>query len=349
MQTRRIPFRRVLGVVAVAACAGLLWSAPAGAQDDDPLQVSATVNGRDVEGAGSNDPVELQPLEVTDAEIEVTNNTGSDITVKRARLFGKAFGLTFVAYDAVVEVPVPAESSAIIEIPIEFVDLERQATGLLPGGFALYDSNREVVGQQDFVIDVRGSATSALGLFGIFITVATIIGLVGIYLGVKRRTLEPKRWRRAVRFAFVGLGMGLTAVVALAVFRVVAPTPIVWIPLTILPTVGGASSGSSHRGRSGWTRTPRRRTWTPSRSGSTSPRWTGSTSRRRRRPPGRGRPRRRSRAAIRARPTRYPGTSTVDDPGVSTRWPARSPRRWRGVRPRRGGTTRAGVDGSRSR
>lgn len=234
---------RLTGAIMVGLVVMVGSTPPAGAQDDDtdnsdPLGVEATVNGRAVEGAGSNDPVELRPLEVTDAELTVTNTTGEDLSVRRARLFGKAFGFTFVAYDAMVDVPVPAGSSAIIEIPIEFVDLERQATGLLPGGFALYDRDREVLGQQDFVIDVRGSATSALGLFGLFITGATIIGLVGIYLGVKRRTLEPKRWRRALRFAFVGLGMGLTAVVALAVFRVVAPTPIVWIPLTVLPALG---------------------------------------------------------------------------------------------------------------
>ena len=243
MTTKRLRRRVLPGVLMGATLMGLVWSTPAGAQQEDSLQVSASVNGREVEGAGSNDPVRLEPLEVTEAEIEVSNTTGSDVVVKRARLFGKAFGLTFVAYDAVVEVPVGAGETAIIDIPIEFVDLERQATGLLPGGFALYDANREVVGQQDFVIDVRGSATSALGLFGIFITIATIIGIVGIYLGIKRRTLEPKRPKRAVRFAFVGLGIGLTAVVALAVFRVVAPTPIVWIPLTILPTLGGALLG----------------------------------------------------------------------------------------------------------
>ncbi|MFV0317420.1 MAG: hypothetical protein ACK5O2_10745 [Microthrixaceae bacterium] len=243
MHTNRFTIRAVAGILIGALTIGIAWGTPAGAQQSDDVEVSATVNGRPVEGAGSNDPVKLQPLDVTDAEIEVTNTTDEDVTVKRARLFGKAFGLTFVAYDAVVQVPVPAGETAIIEIPIEFVDLERQATGLLPGGFALYDDDRQVIGQQDFVIDVRGSATSALGLFGIFIAVATVIGLIGIYLGIKRRTLEPRRPRRAVRFAFVGLGMGLTAVVALAVFRVVAPTPIVWIPLTLLPLIGGALLG----------------------------------------------------------------------------------------------------------
>lgn len=235
--------RACLAVLAAATVAACFVSSPAGAQDDGPVTISAQVNGRDVEGAGSNDPVELRPLEVTQAELTVTNTTDEDLTVKRARLFGKAFGLTFVAYDAVVNVPLAAGATAVIEIPVEFVDLERQATGLLPGGFALYDQDRQLLGSQEFVIDVRGSATSALGLFGIFITVATIIGLVGIYLGVKRRTLEPRRGRRAVRFAFVGLGMGLSAVVALAVFRVLAPTPVVWIPLTIVPTLLGALIG----------------------------------------------------------------------------------------------------------
>ena len=148
-----------------------------------------------------------------------------------------------MAYDAIVTVPIKAGATRTIEIPVEFVDLEKQATGLLPGGFALYDADREILGEQTFIIDVRGSATSALGIFGIFITGATIVGIVGILLAVKRGSLGPNRVRRMVRFAFVGLGVGLTLVVALAVFRVVAPTAAVWIPLTIIPTLLGGALG----------------------------------------------------------------------------------------------------------
>jgi len=210
---------------------------------DQPVAVVATVDGRAVEGAGSNDPVKLWPMETTEVVLTVTNTSDRDLTIRRARLFGEAFDLTFIAYDAVIDVDLPAGATKEIEIPVEFIDLEKQATGLLPGGFSVYDDNREVVGEQRFVIDVRGSATSALGLFGIFTMVATAAGIVGIVVAVHRRTLGPNRVRRAVRFAFVGLGVGLTLVVGLAVFRVVAPSGTVWIPLTLLPTVAGAALG----------------------------------------------------------------------------------------------------------
>lgn len=235
--------KRALIAVLVCGLAFLALAAPpAGAAEDD-ITIAATLAGREVEGAGSNDPVRLDPREIVDVELEVTNTTGADLVIRRARLYGEAFGLTFVAYDAVIDVPLAAGESKVIEIPVEFIDLERQATGLLPGGFALYDADREVIGRQSFVIDVRGSATSALGVFGIFVTVATAVGIVGIVIGVQRRTLGPNRLRRAVRFAFVGLGVGLTLVVGLAVFRIVAPTGAVWIPLTLIPTAVAAVLG----------------------------------------------------------------------------------------------------------
>lgn len=233
--------RKVLAALAVAVT--MLTGATPASAADHPLSIDATLDGRRVEGAGSNDPVKLWPEEITEVVLTVSNSTGSDVTVRRARLFGEAFDLTFVAYDAVTTVVVPAGSTVEIEIPVEFIDLEKQATGLLPGGFQLFDSDREVVAEQRFVIDVRGSASSALGLFGMFVAVSTVIGIITIVLAVKKRTLGPKRWRRAVRFGSVGLGFGLTIVMSFAVFRVLAPTGSVWIPLTVIPTLAAAVLG----------------------------------------------------------------------------------------------------------
>jgi hypothetical protein len=213
------------------------------AAQQEGITVEGSVDGTPVADADSNDPVQVQPDRPFTVELTVDNSTDRPVTVRRARLFGRAFGVTFVAYDALVDARVPAGGSTIIEVPVEFVDLERQATGLLPGGFAVYGEERELLAEQEFVIDVRGSMTSALGLLGIFVILATVLGVVGIVLAVRRGTLGPSRLRRAARFGAVGLGVGISAVVALAVFRVLAPTGAVWLPITVLPAIAGAILG----------------------------------------------------------------------------------------------------------
>lgn len=214
-----------------------------GGTDNGGITIEGSVDGRPVAGAGSNDPIAIHPYRPTEVEITVTNRTDASVTVHRARLFGRAFGVTFVAYDALVDANVPAHGSTVIEVPVEFVDLDRQATGLLPGGLAVYGDERVPLAEEQFVIDVRGSATSTLGLVGIFVVIATLIGIIGIVVAIQKGTLGPSRVRRALRFGAVGLGAGIAAVVALAVFRVLAPTGTVWIPLTSIPMVVAALLG----------------------------------------------------------------------------------------------------------
>ncbi len=216
---------------------------PSGGADTGKVTIEGSVDGRSVAGAGSNDPVTIHPFRRTEVELTVNNGTDATVGISRARLFGRAFGVTFVAYDALVDASVPAHGSTVIEVPVEFVDLDRQATGLLPGGLAVYGEEREPLAEEQFVIDVRGSATSTLGLVGIFVVIATLIGVVGIVVAMQKGTLGPSRIRRSLRFGAVGLGAGIAAVVALAVFRVLAPTGMVWIPLALIPTVVGALLG----------------------------------------------------------------------------------------------------------
>jgi hypothetical protein len=241
--TRRPVPSAVAGALALAVVVvtALVGAAPAGAEDD--VGFTARIDGREVADAGSNDAVEIDPAAVTDVELTITNDGADDVVVRRVRLFGEAVGLTLVAYDVTLDLPVPAGATETIDVPVEFIDLERQATGLLPGGLALYDEDREQLAVERFVIDVQGDLTSVLGLFGIFVGVATALGIVGIVLGVSRRTLGPNRLRRALRFGFVGLGVGLTGVISLAVFRIVAPSGAVWVPMLLVPTLVGAVLG----------------------------------------------------------------------------------------------------------
>lgn len=214
-----------------------------GGVDTGEVTIEGSVDGRSVAGAGSNDPIAIHPFRRTQVELTVINGTNDLVGISRARLFGRAFGVTFVAYDALVDVSVPAHGSTVIEVPVEFVDLDRQATGLLPGGLAVYGEGREPLAEELFVIDVRGSVTSTIGLLGIFVVIATLFGVVGIVVAIQKGTLGPSRIRRALRFGAAGLGAGIAAVMALAVFRVLAPIGTVWIPLTLIPTVASALLG----------------------------------------------------------------------------------------------------------
>lgn len=233
----------LVAAVAVLACWLLTSHQPAAADDGHTVAVAAVVDGEPAEGAGNNDPVQLFPLRVIDVELVVENTTDDTVGIRRARLFGEAFSLNFVAYDALINVELQPGETKRIQVPVEFIDLERQATGLLPGGVALYDDSRQVIGEQNFIIDVRGSVTSALGIFGFIIVIGTALGIFGVVRAVQRRSLGRNRIRRAVRFAALGLGAGMSCVVALAVFRVMAPTPSVWIPFTVVPTLLGALLG----------------------------------------------------------------------------------------------------------
>ncbi len=235
--------RRLLALLAVIGVV-VLMAPPVSAQGEDGvLTFTATVDERDVAGAGSGDPVRLDPRSQTELALEITNPTDQDVVVRRVRLFGEMMSLTLVAYDVTVELPVDAGETESLLIPIEFVDLDRQATGLLRGGLSLFGEDRELLARQEFVMDVRGSVNSVVGLFGIFVAVATGLAIVGIALAVSRRTLGPNRVRRGARFAFVGLGIGLTLVISLAAFRIVALSGSVWLPMLVIPSAFGFALG----------------------------------------------------------------------------------------------------------
>ena len=235
--------RRLLVLLAVTGVVFLVAPPVSAQSEDGALTFTATVDDRAVAGAGSSDPVRLDPRGETELALEITNPTDQDVVVRRVRLFGEMMSLTLVAYDVTVDLPVDAGATESLQIPVEFVDLDRQATGLLRGGLSLFGEDRELLAREAFVIDVRGSVTSVVGLFGIFVAVATGLAIVGIALAVSRRTLGPNRLQRGARFAFVGLGIGLTVVISLAAFRIVALSGMVWIPMLVVPAAIGFALG----------------------------------------------------------------------------------------------------------
>ena len=102
----------------------------------------------------------------------------------------------------------------------------------------IHDAEGNQLASQDFTVDVAGSSSSLFARFGIFLAVVTAgTVLLNLWL-VLRRRLPPNRLARGVRFAISGIGIGLTATVALAATRVLPPYASAWIPLLVVPTAG---------------------------------------------------------------------------------------------------------------
>ena len=225
------------------AAVTLLTTGVASAGENDSIQIESTVNERPVKGATSNDPVRLLPDEPTTIGVTVNNEGSEDLRVERVRMSGTSLGLTLITYDIPVPLEVPAGESRQVDIPLVLFDLDRQATGLLPGTVAIYDDSGTVVATESFTLDVRGSATSVMGLFGIAVLLATVLSLVVIFKHIITRTLPPNRFRRALRFGMTGVGIGLTFVISLAVLRVAAPGGAIWGPFALIPGIIGLVLG----------------------------------------------------------------------------------------------------------
>lgn len=242
-------------LLASVVLASVLVVPPVGAesrsrnQAADDITVTAEFNGRPVAGAGNNDPIQLDPLRRSNFQLTIVNRSDEPLNITRIRLFGRAFGINFVAFDALFDATVAPGDTQPISVPVEFIDLERQATGLLPGGFAVFGENRRVIYEQDFVLDVGGSATSVIALFAYLTAIVTAFGTGALVLALRRRSLDPNRFWRLTRFGFLGFGYGLTIVAALSLFRVAAPTATLWVPVLLIP---GAIAGAIGFFSPGW-------------------------------------------------------------------------------------------------
>jgi hypothetical protein len=225
----------------VLALTAVTLSSPgvAEAGESGGITVEATVNDRPVDGATANDPIRLVPDEPTTIGLTVSNDGDDELQVERVRLAGTSLGLTLIAYDIPVPLRVPPGEDRDIDIPLVLFDLERQATGLVPGTVSIYDDSGTIVADQTFTLDVRGSATSVVGLFGVVILIATVLSVVTISRHIATRTLPANRFKRGIRFGLTGVGIGLTFVIALAAFRVVAPEGAIWGPFALIPGIAG--------------------------------------------------------------------------------------------------------------
>ncbi|MBL7501193.1 hypothetical protein I6A84_34575 [Frankia sp. CNm7] len=204
--------------LAVAAGAVVIPAAPAVAAGGVDLKVAVNQTTLDHR-------VRLDPGEPARVTVKLINNTDAALRVRSVRLRGSVLGLTFYSVGTVIPVQVPARESREWEVEVDLADLGSQATGLLPLEVAVVDVDRRTIASADGTADVRGSLLCAFGLFGVGLLAATAVLWATALFALARGRLPRNRWLRAVRFVWGGIGLGLVAVVSLAVLRVIAPSP----------------------------------------------------------------------------------------------------------------------------
>ncbi len=221
-----------LALVAMA----VVLAVPGEAAAADGVELTATIDGRDIADAGAGDPIDLDPSETIEVNVEVVNGTDEDLTVRDVEIEGVVIGITFLSYDTDVSIEIPAGETEELTYELPLRGLADQAVGLLPASMSINDEDGSSLARTAFTVDVAGSSSAVFALFGYFlgaVTAGTV--LLNLWL-VLRRRLPPNRIARALRFAISGIGLGLTLTVALAVARILPPYASAWIPLLAVPT-----------------------------------------------------------------------------------------------------------------
>ena len=208
---------------------------PVAAQQTPRVTFVAILDDQDLSLSSTGDPIVLDPDESSLLTLTMRNNTDATITVRNVQLRGGAFGVTLLAYNVTINADIAARDETRVEVPVDFVELGQQASGLLPSSIRLQDTERNLLGKRSFTLDVRSSATSLTALLTLVVAIATAASIVVIWIAVGRRRLPHSRWRRGLRFGLVGAGSGVSATLILAQLLLVTPAGKVWVPLLVVP------------------------------------------------------------------------------------------------------------------
>lgn len=212
-----------------------LSAAPAGAVD--PLEVRAEIDGRDVSTADSAEPIRIEPRAEIPLELTITNTGDLVEQIRFVRLEGQALGLTFLTYDLGVRASIEPGEELVVDAVLDFFDLDDQATGYLGTALRVYDDERRLLGEQSFVIDVRGKTTSTLGLFAVVVLAIAVFSVTVLVLNTLRRRLPSNRFVRGLQFAIAGAAIGVTLALGVSILRIAFAEIEAWVPLVFLPTI----------------------------------------------------------------------------------------------------------------
>ncbi|HSL56932.1 MAG TPA: hypothetical protein VK866_03740 [Acidimicrobiales bacterium] len=229
--SRRIAVLALSAVVVLAACGGDSGS--------DQLDVVAAIDERPIADATARSPLRLDPTEESVLSLDITNGSGSAVEVHRVRLEGELLGLNFLTYDVRVSVPLAAGEQRTVAVPLDFFDLERQASGYLRTFVRTYDRDGDRLSNNEFALDIAGSPWSTMNLFALLLLVLTALSAFRNLRDTTSGRLPANRFQRGMRFALTGLGIGLLISVAFSILRIFPLPAAGWVPLTIIPTVAG--------------------------------------------------------------------------------------------------------------
>ena len=227
--------KRALAAVLLFAAIALLSASPASAAQS--LDVAGTIGGRDLADADSANPVAIDPSREIPISVTIRNASDRTENIRYVRLEGRALGVTFLTYDLGVRGSLRPGEETTIESTLDFFDLEDQATGYLGTSLRVYDAERRLLGEQVFVVDVRGKATSTMGLFAL-----VVMGIAGfssfvLVANTVRRRLPANRFIRGVQFAIAGGAVGVTLALGVSILRIGFADVEAWVPLVFMPTL----------------------------------------------------------------------------------------------------------------
>ena len=197
-----------LAATAFVVLAVLAGGPPRAGAAAGPVELTAQVDRRPVADGTERDPVRLRPDGSVAVTVRLRNAGSTDVTVRAVRLEGRVMGLAFFAYDALVDLTVPARRSRTLRYTIDLAGLRGQATGLIPGRVVALGPDRRELASQATVFDVRGSLASVYGAFGLAVAGFTALSLAGALLALPRPPLGPHPRRRGMRLRLGGLGGG---------------------------------------------------------------------------------------------------------------------------------------------
>lgn len=219
--------KSVAALIALMVCA-FVGAAPAIAQSETAA-MSATVDGQDVGATSATAPLRLQPGELAEIVVELTNNGTEALEVRRVELSGRVLGLTFFNYSTAVSLTVEPGVTDTVRYQLDLLGLEGQATGLIGGKLAVTDTEGDTIASIPTVTDVRGSLISVYGLFGVALLVLTALALLDTALAVAKHRLPENRWKRGLRLLTPGVGIGLVVAFSASVARLWVPNTGLWL------------------------------------------------------------------------------------------------------------------------
>ena len=212
---------------------------PASAAPNNDLSTTVVINGRSLADVDTNNPLLLGTSDLARVEVSFSNDGPTEMTIRGVRLEGRVMGMAFFSYTTRLDVVLPPGAVAERKFDFDVEDLTRQANGLIPAYFDVLGPERNILGHDTLVVDVKGSMVSSYGVFGLLIAGITVVLIASLLMAIWRRTLPLNRWQRAVRFLPAGLGIGLVLTFTLSAARLLAPGANWWVPLLVISS-GGA-------------------------------------------------------------------------------------------------------------